>query len=133
MRVPARFDARFDGNPAGPQVPNAVERFASIGVQWRGAVRWSAAVRGRYLGPAPLIEDNSARSRSTTVFNAQAGYRLDENFTLSVDALNLFDSRSNDITYFYESQLPGESEPVADIHFHPLEPRQFRLTLRGRF
>lgn len=51
----------------------------------------------------------------------------------SLDALNLFDSRSKDMTYFYESRLPGETEPVADIHFHALEPRQFRLTLRGTF
>jgi hypothetical protein len=25
--------------------------------------------------------------------------------------------------------LPGEASPVPDIHFHPVEPRTFRLTL----
>jgi outer membrane receptor protein involved in Fe transport len=130
----ARSHARFSAaNPAGTQVPNAVERVASLGVQWSGTGRWSAALRGRYLGPAPLTEDDSARSRSTTAFNARASYRLGEDLTLSLDALNLFDSRSNDITYFYASQLPGETQPVDDIHFHPIEPRQFRLTLRGAF
>lgn len=130
----ARSYARFSAaTPAGTQVPNAVERVASLGVQWRGGRRWSASLRGRYLGPAPLVEDGSVRSRSTTVFNARADYRVSDAFTLSLDALNLFDSRSNDITYFYESQLPGETEPVADVHFHPIEPRQFRLSLRGTF
>ncbi len=126
----ARFSAE---NPADTRVPNAIERTASLGVQWNDAGRWSGGVRGRFLGPAPLIEDGSVRSRSTLVVNAQAGYRLSDAFSLSLEGLNLFDSRSNDITYFYESQLPGESEPVADIHFHPIEPRQFRLTLRGAF
>ncbi|MBL8296802.1 MAG: TonB-dependent receptor [Rhodanobacteraceae bacterium] len=130
----ARAHARFDKtNPAGTQVPNAIERTASLGVQWAGTGRWSAALRGRYLGPAPLLEDGSVRSSSTTVFNARADYRLSKDFTLSLDALNLSDSRDNDITYFYESQLPGETQPVADFHLHPIEPRQFRLTLRGTF
>ena len=43
------------------------------------------------------------------------------------------DSRDNDITYFYESQLPGESAPVADRHFHPVEPRTLRLTFESHF
>jgi hypothetical protein len=33
----------------------------------------------------------------------------------------------------YESQLPGEAQPVDDIHFHPVEPRIFRLALRATF
>ena len=130
----SRSYARFStANPAGTYVPNAVERAASLGVQWSNAGRWSGGLRGRFLGPAPLIEDGSVRSRSTTIVNAQAGYRLSDAFSLSLEGLNLLDSRSNDITYFYESQLPGEAEPVADIHFHPIEPRQFRVTLRGTF
>jgi hypothetical protein len=44
--------------------------------------------------------------------------------------LNLFNAHGDDITYFYESQLPGEAQPVADRHFHPVEPRTFRLTLK---
>jgi hypothetical protein len=35
----------------------------------------------------------------------------------------------NDIQYFYESQLPGEAQAVADRHVHPAEPRSARLTL----
>jgi hypothetical protein len=46
---------------------------------------------------------------------------------------NVLDSRDNDITYFYESRLPGESAPVADRHFHPVEPRTLRLTLESHF
>jgi hypothetical protein len=66
---------------------------------------------------APLIEDNSVRSSPTRIVNADVGYRFANGISASVTALNLFDSRSNDITYFYESQLPGEAVPVADRHF----------------
>jgi len=41
----------------------------------------------------------------------------------------LFNSRASDVDYAYESQLRTESAPVADRHFHPVEPRSFRLTL----
>jgi outer membrane receptor protein involved in Fe transport len=130
----ARSYARFStANPAGTQVPNAIKRTASLGVQWSGTGRWSASLRGRHLGPAPLNEDGSVRSRSTTVFNARASVRVSDALTLSLDALNLFDSDDNDITYFYASQLRGETQPVDDTHFHPIEPRQFRLSLRGAF
>jgi hypothetical protein len=43
---------------------------------------------------------------------------------------NLFDRAANDITYFYESQLPNETTPVEDIHFHPVEPRTLRATVQ---
>jgi hypothetical protein len=29
--------------------------------------------------------------------------------------------------------LPGESAPVEDVHFHPVEPRTLRLALTARF
>jgi len=130
----ARSNARFSrANPAGTRIPNAVERVASVGADFSGPGNWFGGVRYRYLGPAPLIEDNSARSHSTTIVNAEAGYRFADTLRVSLEVLNLFDSDQNDITYFYDSQLPGETSPVADYHFHPVEPRQIRLTLRGAF
>ena len=48
---------------------------------------------------------------------------------LSLDVFNLFNSKASDVDYAYESQLKGESAPVSDRHFHPVEPRGFRLTL----
>jgi hypothetical protein len=47
--------------------------------------------------------------------------------------LNLFDAKDADITYFFESQLPGEASPVENIHFYAVEPRQVRASLRYRF
>lgn len=52
--------------------------------------------------------------------------------TLRLGLYNALDSDASDIRYYYESQLPGEGAPVADIHFHPVGPRTLRLTLEAR-
>jgi len=44
-----------------------------------------------------------------------------------------FASDDNDITYFYGSPLPSEAQPIEHRHFHPVEPRTFRLTVETRF
>jgi hypothetical protein len=47
---------------------------------------------------------------------------------------NLFDRKASDIDYFYASRLRGEAAGgVEDRHFHPVEPRSFRLTLIANF
>jgi outer membrane receptor protein involved in Fe transport len=122
--------ARFtQTDPAGHRIPNAVERVVSVGVAVDHPCGWFGGARLRHLGAAPLIEDGSVRSRPTTVVNAEVGFRFANGISAALAGLNLFDSRHNDITYFYESQLAGEAEPVSDIHFHPVEPRQLRATL----
>jgi hypothetical protein len=122
--------ARFRGNdPAGDYIPGAVEDVASVGVAVHRTDGWFGGARLRYLGEAPLIEDDSVRSDPTLLANLEVGYRFTERLSAFVTVFNVFDAEDNDITYFYESQLPGEAAPVADIHFHPVEPRTFRLTL----
>lgn len=121
--------ARFINNPAGDRIPDAVESVASVGVETQGTGRWSGGLRYRYLGPAPLIEDNSVRSHSTTIVNGEVGYAITPRIKLTLEGLNLLDSKANDITYFYDSKLADETAPVPDIHFHPVEPRNFRLTM----
>jgi hypothetical protein len=46
---------------------------------------------------------------------------------------NLLDAEHNDITYYYESQLPDEAQPVMDYHFHPVEPRTVRVAATLQF
>ena len=49
---------------------------------------------------------------------------------MRLDVLNLFNRKADDVTYFYTSRLQGEpAEGVADKHFHPAEPRTFRVSL----
>ncbi len=126
----SRFTER---DPAGDRIPGAVENVASVGLAIDHPSGWFGGARLRHFGKAPLIEDNSVKSDATTLVNIEAGYHITKSIQLSAALYNVFDSRDNDITYFYESQLPGEAEPVNDIHFHPVEPRTFRLTLRASF
>jgi hypothetical protein len=127
--------ARFtDFDPAGDRIPGAPAWIASGGVTFGADTGWFGALRGRYFGPRPLIEDDSVRSLSSLIFNARAGYRFDNGIRLQLDTLNLFNAKTNQIEYFYTSRLPGEAiGGVADRHVHPAEPLALRLTLAGRF
>jgi outer membrane receptor for monomeric catechols len=65
--------------------------------------------------------------------NLNAGYKITPKVSLSLEVLNMFDKKSNDIEYFYESRLRDEVDPVADEHIHPSEPRSFRLIFNMKF
>lgn len=126
--------ARYDDSAAGgDRIPNALEYVVTAGATVRLSVDSRLELTVRRLGPAPLIETNAARSRPATVANLSYSYSLGP-ATLSLALFNLFDSRDNDITYFYASRLPGEpAEGVDDYHVHPVEPRELRAGLRYRF
>ena len=127
--------ARFtDFDPSGAFIPGAPAWVVSGGVTFGEDTGWFGALRGRYFGPRPLIEDDSVRSQSSLIFNARAGYRFDNGFRLQLDVFNLFNAKTNQIEYYYLSRLPGEPiGGVADRHVHPAEPLAVRLTLAGRF
>ncbi len=128
--------ARFRGSdPAAPgnHIPGAVEHVAALGIAIDGLGQWNGGLRVRYFGPRPLIEDNSARSKATTMVDARIGYRIADNMKLHLDVYNLFNARAHQIDYFYPSQLRGEAAPANDIHFHPVEPLSARLTLSMTF
>ena len=137
--VTADFDltlsrARFtDFDPAGDHIPGATNRTASGGVSYAEG-RWSAGLRLRYFGPRALIEDDSQRSGSSTLVNAKLGYAVAKQLRIGIEALNLFNRKVDDITYFYASRLPGEpAAGVEDKHFHPAEPRSLRVQAMLQF
>jgi outer membrane receptor protein involved in Fe transport len=127
--------ARFtDFDPVGNRIPGAPALVASGGVTFGGESGWFGALRARYFGPRPLIEDDRVRSQSSLIFNARAGYRFDNGLRLQLDVLNLFNAQTNQIEYYYLSRLPGEPiGGVADRHVHPAEPLAVRLTLAAKF
>nr|WP_245329354.1 TonB-dependent receptor [Bradyrhizobium canariense] len=127
--------ARFtDFNPVGDRIPGAPAWIASGSVTVGGETGWFGALKVRYFGPRPLVEDDTVHSASSLIFNARAGYRFDNGMRLELDVLNLFDAQTNQIEYYYLSRLPGEPiGGVADRHVHPAEPRAMRITLAGRW
>lgn len=126
--------AKFtDDDPAGDHIPGAIATVIATGAAVDFPFGLFGSLRARYFGPRPLLEDNSVRSQSTTLVNLETGYRY-KNLRAQLDVLNLFNSRKHDIDYFYVSRLPGEAaEGVADVHFHPIEPRTVRFSLAYRF
>ena len=100
-----------------------------------------ASVAGYLAG----IEDDTRRQPASTIVNAVVGYRFGK-YEVSAEALNLFDSTSDDIAYYYPSRLPtsltgGPGSPydeppgtsVNDFHVHPVEPFQLRASLTAHF
>ncbi|MCJ2101013.1 TonB-dependent receptor [Methylobacterium sp. E-046] len=128
-------NARFsDYDPVGNRVPEAPTTIASAGVTFGEPLGWFGSLRLRYFGPRPLIEDNSIRSKATALFNGRVGYNFESGVSVSLDVLNLTNSKSDQITYAYVSRLPGEpTEGLIDRVFHPVEPTAVRLTIAGKF
>ncbi|RZM35002.1 MAG: TonB-dependent receptor [Sphingomonas sp.] len=121
--------ARFTDASELNRIPNALESAASLGLTLSSGA-WQGALRLRRIGERPLIEDDSVRGPATTVVNARIG-RTFGDAEVSLDLLNLFDTRRADADYFYASRLPDEPlEGRAGVHSRAAEPRQFRLGLR---
>jgi outer membrane receptor protein involved in Fe transport len=127
--------ARFtDGDPAGPYIPGAASTTANLGLSWDGQGPWSGALRLRYWGARPLVEDNSWRAPAAAWVNLRVGYRASQREQWALDVYNLLDRRVNDIEYAYVSRLPGEgAQGLMDRHVHPAEPRTVRLRWTHRF
>ena len=149
----AGFPAAQIGNAPGNYIPGAPSMIASAGIRLGEKTGWFAGLRYRYFGPRPLTEDNAFVSPATGLLNGQLGYRFDNGWRVQLDAFNLLDSRSDQITYAYGSLLksdslfamcfPAAGAPTApaaacqtgvmDRVLHPVEPLAIRLTVAGQF
>ena len=127
--------ARYQ-NPSlsgGAYVPEAIEQTISVGAAVTEYKNYFGGLRLRYFGSRALIEDNSVRSKPSTLINLKVGRHLTKNLDLSIDIYNLFDRKTYDIEYYYESKLASESTSVTDHMVHPGEPRSARLTLTYKY
>jgi len=62
------------------------------------------------------------------------GYEFNENWTIQAEAFNLLNRKDSAIDYYYTSRLQGEAAAgVDDIHFHPVEPINFRIGITMKF
>jgi len=127
--------ARFTNyDPVGDYIPGSPALISSASVVLGGETGWFGGLFWRYFGPRPLIEDNSVSSNATSLFNGRLGYVFNSGLKLQLDAFNIFNAQASQIDYYYASRLPGEPlGGVNDVHFHPVEPLAFRLTLAKAF
>ena len=126
--------ARYRGfDPAGNHIAGAGEGVVSVALAVDKLGPYFGALQLRYFGPRALLEDNSVRSKSTATLNGRMGYKFNPKLTIALEGFNLTNRTASAIDYYYASQLKGEANPVGDIHFHPIESRNFRVTLVANF
>jgi hypothetical protein len=133
------FDAAFARarsrgvDPGADHIPGAIEGTGQLALTVSELGAWDGALRLRYFGPRPLVEDNSVRSQASTTLNGRIGYRIRKDLRVELEGFNLANRKVSAIDYYYASQLRGEVEARDDIHFHPIESRSFRVTLIKNF
>ncbi len=122
-----------DDTGSGTRIANSISTVVTAGAVVGAREGFFGALRLRYFGPQPLIEDNSMRAPSSTSTNLQLGWRS-KTWEIEVDVLNVFNRENYDIAYAYTSRLPGEpAGGVDDLHFHPAEPRTVRVAVTRRW
>jgi hypothetical protein len=148
----AGFPQAQIGNAPGDFIPGAPNVVASTGITLGEKTGWFSSLRLRYLGARPLTEDNAFRSPATALLNGQLGYRFSNGWRVQVDALNLTDSKTDQISYAYGLLLKSDAlfaqcfpggvsnvpaavcaNGVMDRVLHPVEPFAVRLTVAGAF
>jgi outer membrane receptor protein involved in Fe transport len=144
-------------NPYGKEVPEAVRWVVAAGATLQDYKGFSASLRLRYFGPRPLTSDAIYTSPSTALVNLGASYKLNKNWSLLGEVLNLLNRRDHDVDYAYVSQitpaaglglpatppttLAGQEQAASVVNanaaftrvMHPVEPVQARFTLRFSF
>jgi outer membrane receptor protein involved in Fe transport len=124
-------NAQFtDISPVGGHIPGSVATVVSGGATLDSLHNVFGSIRLRYFGPRALIEDDSVRSRATSLINLEGGYRITKGLKIAVDVFNLLDAKDSDIDYYYTSRLFNEpADGVDDVHLHPALPRTARVSL----
>jgi hypothetical protein len=123
-----------DNDPAGNHIANAVQKVANLTFALRNFGAWSGSLSVRYIGAAPLIEDNSIRSNASVTSHLRVNRKVTNDLDVALDILNLTDRKNNDISYYYTSRVAGEPVGGVDgVHVHPAEPRTIRVSARMRF
>ena len=107
---------------------------ASLGATVTELGPWFGQFQLRYFGPRALDENDTQRSKATTLAYLRAGYKISKRVKVALDVFNLFNRQGSDIDYYYASRLKGEpAGGVDDIHFHPVESRQVRAGVHYTF
>ena len=126
-------DDAAPGSPGGKRVPEAVGLVIASGITAHYLKGFSVSLRLRYFGGRDLTSDGIYRSKPTALLNAEVGYRINERWSVSTEFLNLLNRHDHDIDYAYTSRITEIATPTFTDVFHPVEPFQVRIGLRGTF
>ena len=135
----ARFDLANrtvllnDYGDAGTYIPNAPDFVGSFGVLVDNLGPWYGGLQVRILGSYPLVSDNSQRDAGYSETNVNVGYKFSKSLKAQVEVFNAFNVKANAGAYYYTTQIPGDSGPIADHQNHPLEPVSARFSVTATF
>ncbi len=125
--------ARYRDAGAENRIANSIPKVVTAGATFQSAIGWFGSMRLRYFSEQPLSEDGTVRAPSSLTSNLKFGWR-GKAWEAALEVANVFDRGNYDIAYYYESRLSGEPEDgVADLHFHPAEPRTVRVSVTRMF
>jgi hypothetical protein len=125
-------------NPAqygfsGLYIPNAPSYIGSFGVLIDNLGPWFGGAELRWLGPYPLLADNSLRSPGYKEVNVEVGYKINDKMKIQFSIFNLFNTNAYAMQYAYEYRVSPAAAPQTGATFHPLEPLSARLKLTVLF
>jgi outer membrane cobalamin receptor len=124
----ARYDNDQDpGIPGSNHIEGGVESAGELGIA-ATKNNWELSARLRYLGPYPLVPDNTERAEGETMLNLRAAYNF-PHVTLYGELLNALDHDGQDIVYFYENAFDATGGRVSRAE----EPRTVRVGVKYRF
>jgi outer membrane receptor protein involved in Fe transport len=122
------------GDPAafgvsGLYIPNAPSFIGSFGVIVDRLGPWFGGAELRWLGPYPLVADNSLSSPGYKEVNLDVGYKINERMRVRLSVFNLFNTTAAASQYAYQYRVSPTAAPQFGVTYHPLEPLSARLTL----
>ena len=117
--------AEFRNGDAIPLAPE-VTAYGALLLKWPEGL--TSQLQATYLGVRPLIEDRSIKSPAWIDFDLSERYQLPVKLPHGrMEAFlfvqNLFNTKWEQATFAFSSQLRTEAAAVQDIHFVPGNPR----------
>ena len=128
----SRFDdPQEDNGFVGRFIQGSVEQAGEVGFS---AIKgpWEVSARLRYLGPYPLLPDNSQRSGAESLVNLRAAWKT-QRVMLYGELLNVFNRDARDIEYYYPSHVDGVDPAGLEVNgrlSRPSEPRTLRFGIK---
>lgn len=118
-------NAEFRNGDAIPLAPE-VTAYGALLLKWPEGL--TSQLQGTYLGVRPLIEDRSVKAPAWLEFDLSERYQLPVKLPHGrMEAFffiqNLFNTKWEQATFYFESRLAHEAAGVNDIHFVPGNPR----------
>lgn len=125
--------ARGIGEPENEDYIPLAPSFTSIGgLTARNKKGFSGSLRYRYLGDRPANEIKSVIAQGYFILDALAAYQW-KKWEIRISAENLLDATWKEAQFDTESRLPGETDPVSEIHFTPGIPRFLKAGISFSF